>query len=96
MHDLPPHGLDIHQVVQELEPLLVRLVLTQERVLEAFEAGFAPISVAVKPVVVEGGQGRNCLLCVGGKGVLHVCGGLGVSADRSVPLSATDTASDGT
>lgn len=75
--DLPPHSLDIHQMVQELEPLLIRLVLTQEPVNQALAAGFAPISVGVKLFVVEGVQVRNRLLSVRGKGV-HVCVGFRV------------------
>lgn len=71
----PPYGFDIHQLVQELKPLVVRLVGTQEPVCDALLTGFAPFRHAVEGSVVEGGHGGDCTLCVGGKGVGHVCVG---------------------
>lgn len=80
----PPYGFDIHQLVQELKPLVVRLVGTQEPVCDALLTGFAPFRHAVEGSVVEGGHGGDCTLCVGGKGVGHVCVGLGTQTPHGV------------
>ena len=91
--DGSPIRFDVHQLVEERKPLVVRLILAHQALSDGLATCDAPFDHLIEVLLTEVAQGRNRVLAVRGKDVLHVCVGFGVGHRRHHGVSAHQASS---